>query len=137
MCIRHALVTTFLVATILVPPAAAQDAGRGPQSTQTSDPSIAPDPRSDAPGRSQMLTDEQQRTIAALLKEEGAPSDDAGLDELKAGAVVPRTTVLRPLPAEVVRIAPGYAGYSYVALQGRICVVDPQTLHVIAVLPRV
>jgi hypothetical protein len=114
---------------------AAQDAGRGAGSTQSSDPSPFPDPRSDAPGRSQMLSPDEQRTIAGILKQEGAPADDAGLDDLEAGAIIPRTTTLRPLPRDVVDIAPGYADYSYVALKGRICIVDPQTLRIIAVLP--
>ncbi|MFM9858426.1 DUF1236 domain-containing protein [Pseudoxanthobacter sp. M-2] len=111
------------------------DAGRGTGSTQTDATSPAPDPRSDQPGRSQMLAPEEMEQIARILLADGAPIESTGIDDVRPGAVIPRTTVMRPVPAEVVEIAPGYAGYSFVALQGQICIVDPQTLVIIAVLP--
>ncbi len=111
------------------------DAGRGTGSTQTDATSPAPDPRSDQPGRSQMLAPEEMEQIARILLADGAPIESTGIDDVRPGAVIPRTTVMRPVPAEVVEIAPGYADYSFVALQGQICIVDPQTLVIIAVLP--
>lgn len=111
------------------------DAGRGAGSTQTDATGPAPDPRSDQPGRSQMLAPEEMQEIARILLADGAPIEATGIDDVRLGAVIPRTTVMRPVPAGVVEIAPGYADYSYVALQGQICIVDPQTLVIIAVLP--
>jgi hypothetical protein len=111
------------------------DAGRGAGSSQTADPSPYPDPRSDQAGRSQMLTPEEQQEIARLLTAEGVPSDVTGVEEVRPGVVIPRPTAMRPVPAKVVEIAPGYADYAFVAIKGQICIVDPQTLVIIAVLP--
>jgi hypothetical protein len=111
------------------------DAGRGAGSTQTAAPGPSPDPRSDQPGRAQMLTPEQQQAIARILTADGVPADATGIEEVRPGAVIPRTTTLRPVPAKVVEIAPGYADYGFVAIAGQICIVDPQTLVIIAVLP--
>ncbi len=110
------------------------DAGgaAGPAHTSTI---LTPDPRSDQPGRSQMLAPEEMEQIARILLADGAPIETTGIDDVRPGAVIPRTTVMRPVPAGVVEIAPGYADYSFVALQGQICIVDPQTLVIIAVLP--
>lgn len=111
------------------------DAGRGAGSTQTADPSPYPDPRSDQAGHSQMLTPEEEQEIARLLTAKGVPADTTGIEEVRPGAIIPRPTTLRPIPAEVAEIAPGYADYSFVAIKGQICIVDPQTLVIIAVLP--
>lgn len=111
------------------------DAGRGAGSTQTTAPGPSPDPRSDQPGHSQMLTPEEEQEIARILTATGVPADTTGIEEVRPGAVIPRTTTLRPIPAEVVDIAPGYADYAVVGIKGRICIVDPQTLVIIAVLP--
>lgn len=111
------------------------DAGRGTGSTQTTAPGPSPDPRSDQPGRAQMLTAEEEQRIARLLTAKGVPTDTTGIEEVRPGAIIPRPTTMRPIPAEVAEIAPGYADYAFVALKGQICIVDPQTLVIIAVLP--
>lgn len=98
-------------------------------------PRESPDPRSDQPGHSQMLSPEEEQQIGRILATSGAPIDRAGIGDIRPGAVIPRTTVMKPIPPEVAEIAPGYAGYEFVALGGQICVVDPQTLVIIAVFP--
>ena len=135
------LMAALAALAVATAPAVAQnagdptDAGRGAGSTQTDAAGPSPDPRSDQPGRSQMLAPEEMEQIARILLADGAPIESTGIDDVRPGAVIPRTTVMRPVPAGVVEIAPGYADYSYVALEGQICIVDPQTLVIIAVLP--
>jgi|GEM_PF-5643502 hypothetical protein len=135
------LVAALAALAVATAPAAAQnpsdptDAGRGAGSTQTDAPGPSPDPRSDQPGRSQMLTPEQEQDIARILVAGGAPTDTTGIEDVRPGAIIPRTTVMKPVPAAVVEIAPGFADYSYVGLGGQICIVDPQTLVIIAVFP--
>jgi hypothetical protein len=114
----------------------AQDAGRGGGSTQTDAPSPEPDPRSDDPGRSQMLSDAELGQIAAILRRSSPPAFEVGVDEMRPGTVVPRKQyAFKPVPAEVIAIAPGYRDYGFAVLDGTLAVVDPQTLVVIAVLP--
>ncbi len=55
--------------------------------------------------------------------------------DIAVGVAVPRTIVLNPLPPTIVEIVPEYRRYRFVAVEGRILIVDPVTFEIVDVIP--
>lgn len=82
------------------------------------------------------ITDTQKTELRDMLGETDPVEmdGDASLD-LTAGATVPDTVMLTPLPEEAAQIVPSYADYEYfVSADGQIVIVAPDTNEIIAVI---
>lgn len=82
------------------------------------------------------VTVEQKTEITQILKQEKVePVADVDFD-ISVGVEVPRQRVkLRRLPPRIVEIVPAYEAYEYFVLaDGRIVIVDPDTLKIVLIL---
>jgi hypothetical protein len=55
--------------------------------------------------------------------------------KIGVGIAVPRTVVLQPVPTTIIDVVPEYEGFRYFVVPGRLVIVDPDTLDIVAVLP--
>jgi len=79
------------------------------------------------------LSAEQQTEMRTILSEGATPVE--GDFEISVGAMVPDTVTVQPLPPQFVEVVPQYEGYRYFVLaDGRIVIVEPDTLEVVYVL---
>ncbi len=82
------------------------------------------------------MTVEQKTEITQILKQEKVePVAEVDFD-ISVGIEVPRQKVeLRRLPPRIVEIVPAYEAYEYFVLaDGRIVIVDPDTLKIVLIL---
>ncbi|PAQ07020.1 DUF1236 domain-containing protein [Mesorhizobium temperatum] len=82
------------------------------------------------------VTVEQKTEITQILKQEKVePVVDVDFD-ISVGVEVPRQKVrLRRLPPRIIEIVPAYESYEYFVLaDGRIVIVDPDTLTIVLIL---
>jgi hypothetical protein len=80
------------------------------------------------------INTEQRTEITQVIREEKADPVDVDFD-VNVGVAVPRTVTLRPLPPRVIEIVPAYREYEYFVLaDGRIVIVDPDTLKIVYIL---
>jgi hypothetical protein len=79
------------------------------------------------------ISTEQKTEIRNVIVEQAKPVD---VDfEVNVGVAVPRTVTLATLPTRVVEIVPQYEGYKYFVLaDGRIIIVDPNSMEVVYIL---
>ena len=80
------------------------------------------------------LTTEQRTEVKQVFTTQSVEPVDIDID-LSVGVAVPRTVTLHPVPPRIVEIVPAYQGYDYFVLaDGRIVIVEPDTLHVVYIL---
>jgi Protein of unknown function (DUF1236) len=80
------------------------------------------------------LTTEQKTTIRQKVLTSSAPRVEHVDFDIKVGVVVPRTVRVAPLPVTIIEIEPEWRGYMYFVSGDQIIVVEPGTLHIVAVL---
>jgi len=83
------------------------------------------------------LTVEQRQKIhSVIIADRSAPRVEHVDFDVRVGTVVPRGKVkFVPLPSSIVEIQPAWRGYEYFLVGDEIVVVDPGTLHIVAVIP--
>ncbi|UXN59103.1 DUF1236 domain-containing protein [Phyllobacterium zundukense] len=81
------------------------------------------------------VTAEQKTEIKQVITETKAePVRDVNF-EVNIGVAVPRTIELQPLPPRIVKLVPRYEGYRYFLLaDGRIVIVDPDSLEIVVII---
>lgn len=81
------------------------------------------------------ITNEQQTELHTVFTETKVePVEQVDFD-INVGVAVPDTITLHPLPPRVVTIVPAYEGYEYFVLpDGRIVIVQPDTLEIVYIL---
>ena len=82
------------------------------------------------------MTVEQKTQITQVIKETRVePVSNVDFD-ISVGIQVPRHKIrLHRLPARIVKIVPAYESYEYFVLaDGRIVIVDPDTLKIVLIL---
>lgn len=80
------------------------------------------------------ITTEQRTELRNVIVEVTAEPVDLDI-EVYVGVVVPKAVQLRPLPARIIEIVPAYRSYEYFVLaDGRIIIVEPDTLTVVYVI---
>jgi hypothetical protein len=76
---------------------------------------------------------EQRDKIVSRLGKDREARTDVKFD-VGVGVVVPERVKFRPLPTDIVEIAPEYRGYDYVVVSDEIVIVEPRTRKVVTVL---
>jgi hypothetical protein len=87
--------------------------------------------RASAPAK---LSSEQRTKITTVIKEKHVQPARVNFD-IRVGAAVPRSVHLTTLPPEVIEVYPAWRGYEFILVADEIVIIDPNTLHVVAVLP--
>src|SRR5262249_54489034 len=80
------------------------------------------------------LTTEQRTTIRNTVLTKSAPRVERLNFDIRVGTAVPRTVRVAPVPTTLVEIHPAWRGYMYFVHADEIIVVEPNTLHIVAVL---
>jgi hypothetical protein len=79
------------------------------------------------------LSAEQQTELRTVLMQDVRPVE--GEFEISVGSSAPDTIELLPLPPRFVEVVPQYEGYRYFVLaDGRIVIVQPDTLEVVYIM---
>jgi hypothetical protein len=104
-----------------------QNRQQGQTTGQSSDPS-----RRDS--TSVQVNQEQRSQIVDRLRRERSTSRENINIQVNVGDRLPPRVRPRPLPPDIVRIAPQYRGYEYTVVQDRIYVVEPRTRRVVDVV---
>jgi hypothetical protein len=93
-----------------------------------------PDQAAGRSGSSQVtVNDDQRRQIVDRLRNERTSTKNININ-LDIGERLPPRVRPRPLPPEIVRIAPQYRDYEYTVIEDRIAIVDPRTREVVDVI---
>jgi hypothetical protein len=80
------------------------------------------------------LNPEQRTTIRTVIKAQNVkPATNVNFS-IAVGTQVPRTVTFYPVPRQLVTIYPDWQGYEYFLVGDQIIVVNPRTLHIVAVL---
>jgi len=79
--------------------------------------------------------DKQTRITETLSRQHVQETRDVNIS-VRVGETLPRSVHARPLPREIVQIAPEYRGKEYVVVRDEIVIVEPRTHHIVAVMPR-
>jgi hypothetical protein len=80
------------------------------------------------------VNDEQRTQIVERLRRERAVSNENIDVQLNIGERLPPRLRPRPLPPDIVRIAPQYRDYRYTVVKDQIVIVDPRTSQVVDVI---
>jgi hypothetical protein len=80
------------------------------------------------------LSSEQRTKITTVIKEKHVQPARVNFD-IRVGAAVPRSVHLTTLPPEVIEVYPAWRGYEFILVADEIVIIDPNTLHVVAVIP--
>jgi hypothetical protein len=80
------------------------------------------------------VNDEQRTQIVERLRRERAVSNENIDVQLNIGERLPPRVRPRPLPPDIVRIAPQYRDYRYTVVKDQIVIVDPRTSQVVDVI---
>jgi hypothetical protein len=107
----------------------AQDRARGRDTGQAQDQSARREGKT-----SVTVNDEQRAQIVELLRRERAASNANINVQVNVGERLPPRVRPRPLPPDIVRIAPQYRDYEYTVVENRIVIVDPRTREVVDIL---
>jgi hypothetical protein len=83
---------------------------------------------------SAVVNDEQRTQIVERLRRERAASNENINVQLNIGERLPPRVRPRPLPPDIVRIAPQYRDYRYTVVNDQIAIVDPRTSQVVDVI---
>jgi len=81
------------------------------------------------------ITTEQKTEIHQAITEINVqPAANISFD-INIGVAVPKTVVLTPLPARIIKIFPHYKGFMFFLLaDGRIVIVDPSSLKIVLII---
>jgi hypothetical protein len=83
-------------------------------------------------GRSSVsVNDEQRSQIVERLRSERTSTNENLNIRVNIGERLPPRVRARPLPPDIVRIAPQYRDYEYTVVDNRIYIVDPRTREVV------
>ncbi|MDB5636594.1 MAG: putative exported protein of unknown function [Bradyrhizobium sp.] len=77
------------------------------------------------------VNDDQRRQIAERLRQERSASNENINIRINVGERLPPSVRPRPLPTDIVRIAPQYRDYEYTVIDDRVAIVDPRTREVV------
>lgn len=80
------------------------------------------------------VNDEQRTQIVERLRRERAVSNENINVQVNIGERLPPRVRPRPLPPDIVRIAPQYRDYRYTVVKDQIVIVDPRTSQVVDVI---
>jgi hypothetical protein len=80
------------------------------------------------------LNPEQRTTIRTVIKEQNVKPVTNVNFSISVGTQVPRTVTFHPVPRQLVTIYPDWQGYEYFLVGDQIIVVNPRTMHIVAVL---
>jgi len=80
------------------------------------------------------LSSEQRTKITAVIREQRVQPEAHVNINISVGTHVPKSVKFHPLPAEIVRVYPGWRGYEFFLVGQQIIVVDPRRLVIVAVL---
>jgi hypothetical protein len=81
------------------------------------------------------VSSEQQTEIHQAITEVNVEPVTTVDFDVSVGVAVPKTVVLNPLPPTVIKIVPQFEGYLFFLLpDGRIVIVEPDTLHIVYIL---
>ncbi len=107
-----------------------QDQRQGQQTGQTRDQSA------ERGGTSSRVTvnDDQRRQIVDRLRSDRTASSENVNIRVNVGERLPPNVRPRPLPEDIVRIAPQYRDYEYTVIEDRVAVIDPRTRDVVDIL---
>jgi hypothetical protein len=107
----------------------AQDRQRGQNTGQAQD-------QSDRRGGTSSVTvnDEQRTQILERLRRERSASNENINIRVNVGERLPPRVRPRPLPPDIVRIAPQYRDYEYTVIEDRVAIVDPRTREVVDII---
>jgi hypothetical protein len=118
------------------PPPTAQSA---PTATaqQSSAPSESPAPQLAKQASSGIvaLDTQQQTSIGQAVAQRGVKPLTNVTFSIAVGTKVPVSVQLRALPSDIATFLPQYRGYSYVAVEEQILIVDPGTHDIVAIVP--
>jgi Protein of unknown function (DUF1236) len=89
-----------------------------------------------ASGRASMVNDEQRtKVVERLGRERDSWRDTQSLNiRVRVGERLPDRVRPRPLPSDIVRIAPEYRGYDYTMIEDEIAIVDPRSRDIVDVI---
>jgi hypothetical protein len=89
-----------------------------------------------ASGRASMVNDEQRtKVVERLGRERDSWRDTQNLNiRVRVGERLPDRVRPRPLPSDIVRIAPEYRGYDYTMIEDEIAIVDPRSRDIVDVI---
>jgi hypothetical protein len=91
--------------------------------------------RQDRQGGDRVQFSERERTtFRDTIRRENVERTNVNIN-VSVGATVPRNITLRPLPASIIEINPAYRSYRYVVVRDEIVIINPQTYHVVEVVP--
>ena len=91
--------------------------------------------RQDRQGGDRVQFSERERSsIRETISRENVERTNVNIN-VSIGATVPRNITLRPLPASIIEINPAYRSYRYVVVRDEIVIINPQTYHVVEVVP--
>ncbi|MDC7987301.1 DUF1236 domain-containing protein, partial [Rhodoplanes sp. TEM] len=82
-----------------------------------------------------LTTEQRTRIRQTIVKEGNAPRVNNVNFSLSIGTAVPRSVRLARVPSTVVEIYPAWRAYEYFMVGDQIVIVDPNTMHIVAVLP--
>jgi Protein of unknown function (DUF1236) len=120
------------------PPSSTEtQAGRQPQTTGQGQQRETTGQAQDQSNRRTSMVNDQQRTqvIDRLQRERDSWRDTENVNiRVNIGERLPERVHPRPLPPDIVRIAPQYRDYEYTMIQDEIAIVDPRTHDVVDVI---
>ena len=127
-------------ATPPVQPASAPPAQQNPPSAtaqQSNAPpeSQAPQPAKQASSGIVALDTQQQTSIGQAVAQRGVKPLTNVTFSIAVGIKVPVSVQLHALPSDIATFLPQYRGYSYVAVEEQILIVDPGTHDIVAIVP--
>jgi hypothetical protein len=109
------------------------DADQNRQQGQSS--GQAPDPTARRGTTSSAAINDQQRTqIVERLRRDRSVSNQNINIQVNIGQRLPPRVRARPLPPDIVRIAPEYRGYQYTVVEDEVVIVHPRTHEVVDVI---
>ena len=95
----------------------------------------APDQSAGRTGTSSVTAnDDQRKQIAERLQRERSASNENINIRVNVGERLPPRVRPRPLPSDLVRIAPQYRDYEYTVINDEIAIVDPRTREVVDII---
>jgi hypothetical protein len=88
-----------------------------------------------APGNQSLSLDQQNQLSELIADQTPQPLTNVNFS-VAPGVVVPTNVVLRQLPVEAVVITPTLQGYSYLAVEELVAIVDTNSRKIISVMQR-
>ena len=88
-----------------------------------------------APGKQSLSLDQQSQLSELIADQTSQPLTNVNFS-VALGVVVPTNVALRPLPVEAEMITPVLKGYSYLAVEELVAIVDTNSRKIISVMQR-